>query len=193
MAAAAVPAFAAPPPSSGQITGTVTVATALTLELQDNAFTVSNASPGVLYNGIPATIATVLTNGPGYTLTAAMNDATVSATVPNPGNCDTDAFNDATAAHSIPDSQWAITSTGGPGAPGATPQAFTEEHVTSAYNGNNGYTCAAADPVAVQLGTTTNESAPSGDVFTVDPQVTVPANTPGGDAFTGALTVAAVG
>lgn len=187
LTAGAGAAFAAPPPASGVVSGTVTVETALTLQLVGTSFTVNGAVPGVTDNGVPATVATVSTNDAGYALTAYMNAGTEP---PFPG-CNSNpaqAFNNAAGTASIPDDAWTDVSTGGPGAPGSA-QSFPTPPPLG--NGTGG--CLAATPQAITVGQSNAESAATGDNYTEQLAVKVPANTPGNVAFTGSLTYLATG
>jgi hypothetical protein len=176
-----------PPPQSGTVSGSVTVATALTLQLTGTSFTVNGATPGVSDNGVPATTAKVFTNDDGYTLSTYMNDGTPTyPACSSPG--DAAAFENSGGTVSIPDNAWTDTSTGGPGAPG-TPQTYQGQPALS--NGQSG--CLAASAQAMTVGQSNTQSAATGDVFNEQLAVTVPANTPGGVLFTGTLTYLATG
>jgi hypothetical protein len=188
----AAPAFAAGGPQSGQITGTVTVAESLTLNLANTTFTVNGATPGQSYNGIPATQATVYTNdSTGYLLSMYMNDGAENG-VQGPGQCTYPAaFETTNDTFAIPDNAWTDTSTGGPGAAGGT---FANP-VSGTGNGESGqnFSCSqGTNDVPLTIGQSNGMSAGAGDVFTEQLAVTVPANTPANDTFTGQLTVLAV-
>lgn len=177
-----------PTPSSGVVNGTVSVANALTLNLQNTSFSVNNAQPGVSFNGVPPIGITVLTNDPGgYALTAYMNDNDNPVLSP----CTSDAFwNGPTGTDtgaSIPDSSWSVASTGAQ-ATGGT-QAFPEQNLVNQHGSSPA--CVAGGPNAITVGTDHGASASGGDQFTEGLAVTVPGNASG--TYTGALTFLATG
>jgi hypothetical protein len=193
LVAGAGSAFAGTGPSdSGQVTGVVSVANALTLNLINTSFTVNNAQPGVSFNGVPPIGVTILTNDPGgYALAAYMDDN--NSPTYHPGGldngCQSDAFwngpiNTDTGA-SIPDSSWTDTSTGTFASGGS--QAFPEQSLRGA-----GTFCNVGGPDAITVGgENTGPSASGGDSYTEQLAVTVPANANG--TYNGALTFLATG
>lgn len=190
VAAGAGSAFAAPPPQSGNVHGTVTVETALTLQLVGTSFTVNGAIPGVTDNGVPATVATISTNdSTGYALSTYMDDTPLLGPGAAPV-CDAFAFQGAGNSF-IPDTSWTDTSTGGPGASGA-PQTYAG-YAPFALGNGVGNPCTAPAAQAMTVGQSNTESVAAGDVFTEQLAVDVPANTPGGVTFSGDLTYLATG
>jgi hypothetical protein len=180
------------PSQSGQISGQVTVGEVLTLEITSGAsFTVTGATPGTPYDGIPATDATVLTNDTSGFSVQIWQDDNPSAVLGNPGAPSGCSKDDAFAGGGavIPDDSWTITSTGGPGAPG-TAQAFSEDPAVLA--GGSPYTCPTPAPLPVTVGTSNAESPVAGNSYQEQLAVDIPANTPA-TTFNGLLTLAAIG